>query len=176
MNGNSSGFSRRLLYLGVSAFIIVADQLSKAVIADKIPVSTSIPVVPGLFDLTHVKNRGAAFGLFATLDHPLRTVLLNAIAFLVFLAVLVYAFRAAVTFTRLQSGLALILGGAVGNLIDRVRLGSVTDFLDFYLGTYRWPAFNVADSAITVGVLLLAWDIWRRPDAEHSSSEHPEAA
>jgi signal peptidase II len=153
--------ARRLTYLIVSVLVVFADQATKAVVAERIPLHSSVPVIQGLFDLTHVKNAGAAFGLFATIDSPMRTVLLNAVAFIVFFAVLVYAFRTSVASTRLQVGLALILGGAVGNLVDRMRVGSVTDFLDFYVGSHRWPAFNVADSAITIGVVLLAWDIWR---------------
>ncbi|MEO6323400.1 MAG: signal peptidase II, partial [Thermoanaerobaculia bacterium] len=102
--------------------------------------------------------------LFATIESPMRTVLLNGVAFAVFFAVLAYALKSSAHWTRLQVGLACILGGALGNLVDRVRFGSVTDFLDFYVGSHRWPAFNVADSAITVGVCLLALDIWRKPE------------
>jgi signal peptidase II len=156
---------RRLTYLFVSLAVVLFDQVSKGMVAERIPLHSSVTVIQGLFDLTHVRNSGAAFGLFAGIDSPLRTVLLNTVAFVVFFAVLVYAWRTSVDSTRLQIGLALILGGAVGNLVDRVRAGSVTDFLDFYLGSHRWPAFNVADSAITIGVLLLAWDIWRPREA-----------
>lgn len=167
---------RRLLYVALSLAVVLLDQATKWAVTNGIPLHASIPVIDGLFDLTHVKNTGAAFGLFASIQSPFRTVLLNAVAFLVFFGVLVYAFRAPVLSTRLQVGLSLILGGAIGNLIDRVRTGSVTDFLDFYVGTHRWPAFNAADSAITVGVLLLAWEIWKKPDEEAASSERPEAA
>jgi len=161
---------RRLTYLVVSISVILFDQVTKTIVADRIPVHSSIPVLPGLFDLTHVKNSGAAFGLFASFDSPLRAVLLNTVAFVVFFAVLIYAWRTSAASTRLQVGLALILGGAVGNLVDRIRAGSVTDFLDFYIGSYRWPAFNVADSAITIGVVLLAWDIWRPREAAAETS------
>ena len=158
----------RLIYLLLSLVVVIFDQITKASVTARIPLHTSVTVIQGLFDLTHVKNTGAAFGLFASVDHPFRTILLNSVAFLVFLAVLVYAWRTSATATRLQTGLAFILGGAVGNLLDRVRAGSVTDFLDFYIGSYRWPAFNVADSAITVGVVLLVivmerGDAARRP-------------
>lgn len=154
---------RRTGYVLLSLGVLVLDQITKAAIEARIPLHTSVTVIEGFFDLTHVKNRGAAFGLFASIDSPLRALLLNAVAFAVFVGILVYAFRTSTGSTRLQVGLSLILGGAVGNLMDRLRLGSVTDFLDFSFGSYRWPAFNVADSAITVGVCLLALDIWRKP-------------
>lgn len=154
---------KRAGYVLISLSVLLLDQLTKAAIEARIPLHTSVTIVDGFFDLTHVKNRGAAFGLFASIESPFRALLLNAVAFLVFVGILVYAFRSSPGSTRLQVGLALILGGAVGNLMDRVRLGSVTDFLDFSIGAYRWPAFNVADSAITIGVLLLALDIWRKP-------------
>ena len=84
----------------------------------------------------------------------------------VFLAVLAWSLTSAATLTRLQVALALVLGGAVGNLIDRIRFQSVTDFLRFYVDRWEWPSFNAADSAISVGVVLLAWDIWRHPQKE----------
>jgi signal peptidase II len=84
----------------------------------------------------------------------------------VFLAVLAWSLSSPATLTRLQTALALVLGGAVGNLIDRMRFHSVTDFLRFYVDRWEWPSFNVADSAISVGVVLLAWDIWRNPGKE----------
>ncbi len=165
MVSDSARARRRIGYVLISVAVLVLDQLTKWAIEARLPLHTSVTVIDGFFDLTHVKNRGAAFGLFASVESPFRALLLNAVAFAVFVGILVYAFRSSPASTRLQVGLALILGGAVGNLLDRVRLGSVTDFLDFSLGTYRWPAFNVADSAITIGVLLLAIDIWRKPSA-----------
>jgi len=173
-NTPSARAVRRLTYFVVSLAVILLDQVTKSVVAERVPLHASVPVIPGLFDLTHVKNSGAAFGLFASFDSPLRSVLLNSVAFVVFFAVLVYAWRTSAASTRLQVGLSLILGGAVGNLLDRMRAGSVTDFLDFYVGSHRWPAFNVADSAITIGVLLLAWDIWR--PHEEAAAETPPAA
>jgi len=174
-NTSSARAVRRFTYFVVSLGVILTDQVTKSIVADRIPLHSSIRVIPGLFDLTHVKNSGAAFGLFASFDSPLRSVVLNSVAFVVFFAVLVYAWRTSVASTRLQVGLALILGGAVGNLLDRMRAGSVTDFLDFYVGSHRWPAFNVADSAITIGVLLLAWDIWR-PQPDSAAETSPPAA
>ena len=165
----------RAAYLSLSGGVVLLDQVTKAMVSRKIPLHTSIPVIPGLFDLTHVQNTGAAFGLFASMESPLKGILLSAVALLVLLGVLGYAWTSSPRWARLQLGLASILGGAVGNLIDRLSAGSVTDFLDFYVGTHRWPAFNVADSAITVGVLLLALDLWRRP-GEAPASERPAEA
>ena len=176
MDTNPNPALRRLSYIVVSLAILLFDQVTKAMIAATIPLHSSISVIEGFFDLTHVKNRGAAFGLFATIDSPMRTVLLHGVAFGVFFAVLTYAMKSSVAWTRLQVGLSLILGGALGNLVDRVRFGSVTDFLDFYVGSHRWPAFNVADSAITIGVCLLALDIWRKPEQPVPTSQRPAAA
>jgi signal peptidase II len=167
---------RRFTYILISLSVVLTDQVTKAIVAERIPLHSSITVVQGLFDLTHVKNQGAAFGLFASIESPLRSVLLNTVAFAVFLAVLIYAWKTSAASTRLQLGLASILGGAVGNLIDRIRFGSVTDFLDFYVGAHRWPAFNVADSAITIGVALLAWDIWKPHEEAAREGARPPAA
>jgi len=157
---------RRLVYLGISLAVVVLDQITKAIVAARIPLHDTIPVIRGFFDLTHVKNTGAAFGLFSSLSSPARATILTAVAGGVFLAVLAWSLTSPVTFTRLQTALALVLGGAVGNLIDRVRFQSVTDFLRFYVDRWEWPSFNVADSAISVGVVLLAWNIWRHPQEE----------
>jgi len=157
---------RRLIYFGISLAVVVLDQITKAIVAARIPLHDTIPVIRGFFDLTHVKNTGAAFGLFSSLSSPARATILTAVAGGVFLAVLAWSLTSPVTFTRLQTALALVLGGAVGNLIDRVRFQSVTDFLRFYVDRWEWPSFNVADSAISVGVVLLAWNIWRHPQKE----------
>ncbi len=161
---------RRLVYAVTACLVVAADQVTKHLVAGSLPLHSTVTVIPGFFDLTHVKNSGAAFGLFAGIDSPFRSLLLTGVALVVFFGVLLYALMSPASLTRLQSGLALILGGAVGNLIDRLRFESVTDFLRFYLGAHEWPSFNLADSAITVGVLVLAWDIWRRPDEERERS------
>jgi len=155
----------RLFYLAVAMAVIVLDQVTKAAVAIRIPLHATVKVIPGFFDLTHVRNTGAAFAFLAGEASPGRTLLLTGIAAIVFLGVVLYAWRSPAGDGVLQTALALISGGAVGNLIDRIRLDSVTDFLRFYLGAHEWPSFNVADSAITAGVVLLAWDLFRRPDA-----------
>jgi signal peptidase II len=155
---------RRALYAVLSLLVIGLDQLTKRIVLERLPLHASVNVVPGFFDLTHVQNTGAAFGLMASFDAPWKTLFLNLVALAVFAGVLVYALRSPASATRLQVALALVLGGAVGNLIDRIRTGSVTDFLLFYVGRHQWPSFNVADSAITFGVFLLAVDIWKTPE------------
>jgi signal peptidase II len=159
----------RTLFAALSAGIVVLDQVTKAMVVERLPLYHSISVVQGFFALTHVRNTGAAFGIFASVASPWRGVFLNAVALGVFVAVLVWSLRTPPSAVRLQTGLALILGGAVGNLIDRFRLGSVIDFLLFHIGRYEWPSFNVADSSITVGVFLLAWVLW----TESPASEAP---
>lgn len=157
---------RRLAYFGLSLAVVVLDQVTKAIVAARIPLHETIPVIRGFFDLTHVRNTGTAFGLFALANSPARATILTLVAVGVFLGVLAWSLTSPTSLTRLQTALALVLGGAVGNLIDRIRFQSVTDFLRFYVDRWEWPSFNVADSAISVGVVLLAWDIWRHPQKE----------
>jgi signal peptidase II len=158
--------ARRLVYFSLSLAVVALDQVTKAIVAARIPLHETIPVIRGFFDLTHVRNAGAAFGLFASFSSPARSTLLTLVSAAVFLGVLAWSLTSSATLTRLQLALALVLGGAVGNLVDRVRFQSVTDFLRFYVDRWEWPSFNVADSAISVGVVLLAWDIWRPPQRE----------
>ncbi|MEW6427023.1 MAG: signal peptidase II [Thermodesulfobacteriota bacterium] len=144
-----------VLFTGATALLVVVlDQLSKWWIIERFALYESVEVIPGLFSLTHLLNRGVAFGMFADGTSELQPFVLAAVAMLA-LAALAMAYRShgrESFLTRLA--IALIGGGAVGNLIDRIRLGAVVDFLDFYIGEHHWPAFNVADSAITVGVGL----------------------
>jgi signal peptidase II len=149
---------RRLHFL-IALFVIVLDRLAKLVVEHKIPLHDGIQIIPGFFRLTHLENRGAAFGLFADSPSPWKIgvlVLFSVIALVVVSALL---WKNSHTISITGIGLALILGGAVGNLWDRLTAGHVTDFLLFYIGRYQWPAFNVADSAIVVGATLLVYEI-----------------
>ena len=140
-----------LLILVVGA-VFMGDQASKALVVERIPLYHALPVIEGFFNLTHVHNAGGAFGFLAG-QHPiLRTVLFLSASVLAIGLVLVFHHRTAPGYPWLSAAFALILGGALGNLADRLRMGSVIDFLDVYIGRYHWPAFNVADSAITVGI------------------------
>jgi signal peptidase II len=148
-------------YLAVSLAVLVLDQWTKGIVTRALEVHQSRSVIDGLFDITYVRNSGAAFGLFASVDSSIKAIVLNSVAILVFVVVTAYALRSSHTSVRLQIGFALILGGAIGNLLDRVRFGYVVDFLDFFVSGHHWPAFNVADSAICVGVGLLFLDMLR---------------
>lgn len=140
----------------ISSAVIVLDQISKLIVVRTIQIHESISVINGFFNLVHARNRGMAFGLMNRPHVDFYTYILVA-ATIGAIVLLVYWFRRLRTEDkRLVFGFSLILGGAVGNLIDRVRFLEVIDFLDFYIGSYHWPAFNVADSAITVGALGMA--------------------
>ena len=132
--------------------IILLDQITKGLITNKFLLHENVEVIPGLFNLTYIRNTGGAFGLFAGKTSTLRTVLFLAVS-CVALGVIFYLHRKTPPGKPLlDAALAMTFGGAAGNLVDRLRFGEVIDFLDFHVGTWHWPAFNVADSAITVGV------------------------
>ncbi|HVS02098.1 MAG TPA: signal peptidase II [Thermoanaerobaculia bacterium] len=148
-------------FLLLSLVVLVLDQWSKWLVELHLPHLTGQRVIPGLLDFTHVKNTGVAFGLFASHGDLARTLALSAVGLLALAVVVVYFWRTPGQDRLLLAALALVLGGAVGNLVDRVMSGAVTDFVDVYVGTHHWHTFNVADSAITVGLLLMAWDALR---------------
>ena len=140
----------RILVL-IAAVVVVADQLSKGMVRAWLPLYDSVTVIPNLLDLRYVRNTGAAFGLLNSADIPFKAAIMTAIALFALIAIAVYASRAAPDEPLTRIGLALVLGGAVGNLIDRIATGSVVDFIDVYWRGWHFWAFNVADAAITVG-------------------------
>ena len=143
----------------VAALVILVDQVSKALILNNLPMHQSVNVIEGLFDITHIRNPGGAFGLMANMSAATR---MFVFLFLSSLAVglLFYLYKKTPeTHSFLATGFAMIFGGAIGNLIDRIRFGNVVDFLDFYIGKYHWPAFNVADSAITIGIFIFVFHL-----------------
>lgn len=140
---------RLFLFAGI---VVLIDQVSKAAIWTYIPLFHSIPVIPGFFDLTHVHNPGGAFGFFAQKSEGLRQFFFLVLTSVAIIMIFLFYRSIPRSHPWLSFGLALIFGGAIGNLIDRIRFGEVVDFLKFYIGRYQWPSFNVADSAITVGV------------------------
>ncbi len=161
---------KKTLLLWPALAVLLLDQITKQWITSRFPLHGSQPILNGFFNLVHVRNRGMAFGI---LNRPgadwgftlLLGATLAAVALLLF------------WFYRLKSQdwgmvlpLSLILGGACGNLLDRIRTGEVIDFFDFYLGPYHWPAFNVADSAITVGTLWLALKILFAPTSKEKKT------
>lgn len=149
----------------IALAIVLTDQVSKTVVVRSMRLGQSIPIVPGFFDLTFVLNPGAAFSLFATLPESFRNPFFILVSMAAVVLIVLYRARHLRQHRLASVSLALILGGAIGNLIDRVRLGVVVDFLDVHLHQYHWPVFNVADSAISVGVTLLLLEMlleWRR--------------
>jgi|YNPBryBLVA2012_1023415.scaffolds.fasta_scaffold00058_19 signal peptidase II len=141
--------------------LFLADRASKWIIQDRISPWQTVTVIPGFFNLVHTRNPGAAFSLLAAADPGWRTLLLLGLSLAAVLLVSLLLWRPGGAGRALRRPLALILGGALGNLYDRLLYGEVTDFLEFYLGRFRWPAFNLADSAITIGAILVALDLWR---------------
>ena len=158
---------KRLPYLILSLAVIALDAFTKWLIIERVPLNSAFPVIENLFQIVHVRNTGAAFGIGANSNSPVVPIMLNGGAIVVFIIVVFYSLRSQVSDRLLQTGLHLILGGAIGNLIDRFRFGSVVDFLDVFVSfggrEHHWPAFNVADSAICVGIALLFLDMWKRP-------------
>lgn len=157
----------------ISSIVLVLDQATKALVHGQMALYQSIEIIPNFFHLTYLRNTGAAFGLMAGNRSALRIVfffLVSAVA----IGCIFYLLK------NLRSGqtpwvvsLSSILGGAVGNLIDRLRLGEVIDFLDFHWYTWHWPAFNVADSAITIGVMFLAYQMIRKGSIANRQSTIP---
>ena len=147
----------KLKFLGlISGVILILDQVTKAWVLAHLPLGGGFAVIPGFFDLTHVHNPGGAFGFLATMGPEARALLFVAVSLAAIALILVFYWQTPVQQRVTAFGLALVLGGAIGNLVDRVRFGIVVDFLDVYVHDLHWPAFNVADSAISVGVVLIA--------------------
>lgn len=147
------------LELGTMAVVVALDQLTKATIRMLLPVGESRRIIPQFLDLTHVHNTGAAFGLLNAADFPYKPVVMIAIAAIALVAIAAYATQLGFHERMARFGLALILGGAFGNLIDRAIAGYVVDFVDVYWGGTHFWAFNVADSAITIGAILVLLDM-----------------
>jgi signal peptidase II len=157
---------RRPSLLLITALVILLDRLTKNAIVHRIRPGYTIPVIPGVFHLSHVLNTGAAFSLLE--NAPANAVRLGLIAFSILAAVIVFVllWRTGRTFTLTSVALALILGGALGNLYDRIRLHHVVDFLAVKIYHYNWPDFNVADSCIVIGACLLLLEIFRPQPTE----------
>lgn len=157
--GNGHTGARRHAELWLSGFIVLVDQVSKAVVRQRLELHDSVEVLPGFFDLTRVHNTGAAFGMLNSAEFPFKTVVLALVATAALAGVGLYAAMLPATQWLARVGLAFILGGAAGNLIDRMTFGYVIDFFDFYWRGWHFWAFNVADAAITVGVGLMILDL-----------------
>ena len=152
--------SLRSLYLLVAAVVIILDRLTKVFVARHVALNfQSVTVIPHFFSITHVENTGAAFSLFADWSPRVRVPLLVGFSALAMLVVCYLLWTTVRQFSASGLALAFILGGAVGNLYDRMFYGRVTDFLHFYVGNHMWPDFNLADSAIVCGATLLCIDL-----------------
>ncbi len=151
--------SSRRLELVTALVVVIADQATKAAVRNSLPLYENRVVIPGYLDLTRVHNTGAAFGMLDRVEFPFKTVALSLVALVALGGVAWYAATVPLRDRLARFGIALVLGGAVGNLIDRATAGYVLDFVDAYYHGWHFWAFNVADSAITVGVIFMILDI-----------------
>jgi signal peptidase II len=149
---------RKYLFL-IALVVFTLDRYTKWLIAHRLTMHDSITVIPGFFRIIHAENPGAAFGIFADSPSPWKISMLIVFSVIALFIVCALLWKASNVMTSTGVGLALILGGAIGNLWDRIVSHRVVDFLLFYIGRYEWPAFNVADSAIVVGACLLVFEI-----------------
>jgi signal peptidase II len=163
---------KNLPYFALIVILLGLDQASKWLVARTIPLYGSRKVIPGFFNLTHVRNKGAIFGFFSNPANTTAFLALTAASLAAMALVVFYFIKTPAGERGTKLSLSLILAGALGNLIDRVGRGYVIDFLDLHVRSRHWPFFNVADSCITIGaILLLVMFLVRRPACSPSSSE-----
>lgn len=143
----------------VALAVVVLDQIVKAMVRSRLMLHESVTVIPGFFDLTRVHNTGAAYGFLNGVDFPFKTALLACVATAALIGLTLYAVKLDSSQRLTRAGLTLVIGGAAGNLIDRVTAGYVLDFVDLYRGDWHFWAFNVADSAISIGVVLMILEL-----------------
>jgi signal peptidase II len=149
----------------VSNALIIIDQYTKFLVNTHIPIYKSIMVIEDFFHLTHVRNPGVAFGLFADQDSEYKALVFILISTVAIIAILVIYHQTPDDKIMVRSGLIMIFSGAIGNLIDRIVYKEVVDFVDIFFGTYHWPAFNFADACITIGVAMMILDLFQsHPD------------
>jgi len=153
----------------VVACLVLLDQVTKFFISSNMCVHDSFPVIDGLFNITYIRNTGAAFGFLANASPMVRSFFLIGVTIAVILLIIYYIWKIKAEEKFFTFPLSLILAGAVGNLIDRVRFGDVVDFLDFYISSYHWPAFNIADSAISIGAIILFFEVFRKKEEKTCS-------
>ncbi len=156
-------FLKRTFLLWPALAVLALDQITKYLILTRFPLYETKILISGFFNLVHIRNKGMAFGIMNRPGTDWGGILLVGATLAALGLLLFWFFRLKSEERGIAFPLSLILGGAAGNLVDRVRLGEVLDFLDFYIGPHHWPAFNVADSAITVGTLWLAGSLLFHP-------------
>ena len=151
--------NKYIMLVFTAGLVVALDQLTKWLITRHLPFYSEKKIIPGLLNLIHIHNPGGAFGIFANHQGTMRSVAFIGIA-VAAMGLILYLYKKTPTiYPVLSVGLALIFGGAFGNMIDRLRIGRVIDFIDLHAGTLHWPAFNIADSAITVGMVIFAFYI-----------------
>jgi signal peptidase II len=168
----------RLTAFGIAAMVLLLDRATKLLIQSSVPRWDARVVIPGIFNIVHIENRGAAFGMLAESASEWRAFVLVGLSLVVTAFVAALLWQSTAPSSRggwsLKTALALIIGGAVGNLHDRLSQGAVTDFLQVFIGAYEWPAFNVADAAISIGAGLLLLDLIRhrrQPDGSRNAAQ-----
>lgn len=152
-----------LLLISIAGFILILDQMSKLYIHTNFFLGESIEIIKGFFNFTYVRNTGAAFGVFSDTHKFLRILFFFAMPFLALLIVIFMVRNLKESENLYIFALSCIFGGALGNLMDRLRFGYVIDFLDFYIGKHAWPAFNIADISIVSGIILLFFITFKKP-------------
>jgi len=157
----------------VATSVVILDQLTKAMVRPTLALHQSVEVIPGFLDLTRVHNTGAAFGMLNDMDFPMKTLVLSLVALIALAGVAWYASTVPLTDRLARIGVAGVLGGAIGNLIDRAKDGYVLDFVDAYFGTWHFWAFNVADAAITIGVIFMILDMLGLGRRSESRASNP---
>jgi signal peptidase II len=159
--------SARARAVTIIAAVVLLDRVTKMYIRMRVSAWDMFAVIPGFFNIVHTENPGAAFGALSDSSGPWRRVFLVVVSLAVMTIIGVLLWRPEKSgmsnSALLQTGLALVFGGALGNIWDRVTYGTVTDFLQFFFGSYEFPSFNAADSAISIGAVLLLFDLWRKP-------------
>ncbi len=171
-DAKSTAHAMRKAHLLIAFAVLAFDRLTKWIVSSKIALHESISIIPGFFRLTHVQNRGAAFGIFSDSPSEWKIAVLVLFSLIALAVVSALLWKNSHTMTSTGVGLALILGGALGNLWDRVLTGHVVDFLLLYVGSYQWPAFNIADTAIVAGAFLLVAEIlFAKPPAQHAATQ-----
>ncbi|HEX6897985.1 MAG TPA: signal peptidase II [Bryobacteraceae bacterium] len=162
---------KRVLPFAAAVIVFVLDRITKGLIKADLSLWDSHTVIPGLFNIVHTENPGMAFGMLANLVSPWRSLILIGFSLLVLAIISAVLLRMGGADQLVRMGLALVMGGALGNLFDRVVHGTVTDFVELHVGEHYFPAFNVADSAITVGACLLLLDMWYSKERKSQTAE-----
>ena len=156
-----SNMRPRVPYLLLVLLILLTDRVSKSAVRSHFELGQPVSVIDGAFNITYVQNTGVAFGILSAFSSPVKALFLCLVAAVAAAVVIVFSLRNSPQKRLLQAALGLILAGALGNLYDRMNYGYVIDFLEFHARGFYWPSFNVADTAISIGVILLAWEMFR---------------